>query len=397
MEPDSFRDLTRRVREFIRACSAGGAPAPGSESFEYLALDLFAAQFEVVAPYQRFATRQGLRPPSVTDWRTIPAVPTAAFKDFEFTSLAPDERTAVFHSSGTTSQRPSRHFHDGESLEVYVESLCPWFERHLLPEDVAGLPLRPLALTPPPSAAPHSSLVYMLAEVMADPEPIALPGEHGAAGPAHGRRSPARFATDEALHSPWFGQPAATGGWELRVPALIEVLAACSLAGPPVCLLGTALSFVQLLDAMAAVGRPASLPAGSRVMETGGYKGRARALPKAGLHALISQWLGVPATHIISEYGMSELGSQAYDGVVGRCEPRRYRFPPWARAVVVSPETGEEVADGGTGMLRVYDLANVRSVLAVQTEDLAVRRGDGFELLGRAARAEPRGCSLMAA
>ena len=62
---------------------------------------------------------------------------------------------------------------------------------------------------------------------------------------------------------------------------------------------------------------------------------------------------------------------------------------------IISPETGREVADGETGLLRVYDLANVRSVMAIQTEDLAVRRGDGFELIGRAALAEPRGCSLL--
>lgn len=139
------------------------------------------------------------------------------------------------------------------------------------------------------------------------------------------------------------------------------------------------------------------LPAGSRAMETGGYKGRSRALPRAALHDLIRRCLGVPASHVISEYGMSELSSQAYDGVVGDAGARCFRFPPWARALVVSPETGTEVDDGNPGLLRVCDLANVGSVLAVQTEDLAIRRGDGFELLGRASEAEPRGCSLLPA
>jgi hypothetical protein len=71
-------------------------------------------------------------------------------------------------------------------------------------------------------------------------------------------------------------------------------------------------------------------------------------------------------------------------------------FPPWARVQIISPETGREVAEGETGLIRIFDLANVRSVLAIQTEDLGVRRADGFELLGRVASAEPRGCSLMA-
>jgi hypothetical protein len=93
---------------------------------------------------------------------------------------------------------------------------------------------------------------------------------------------------------------------------------------------------------------------------------------------------------------MSELSSQAYDSP--RLAPdaaRLFRFPPWARVQIISPETGREVADGETGLVRVFDLANVFSVAAIQTEDLAVRRGDGFELIGRAQLAEPRGCSLM--
>src|SRR5206468_11450043 len=137
----------------------------------------------------------------------------------------------------------------------------------------------------------------------------------------------------------------------------------------------------------------------SRAMETGGYKGRSRHLPRAELHSLITQRLGIPASHIVCEYGMSELSSQAYDSEVRnaergvRKEARVFRFPPWARVRIVSPETGREIAEGERGLIQVSDLANVSSVLAIQTEDLGVRRGAGFELLGRAALAEPRGCS----
>jgi hypothetical protein len=74
---------------------------------------------------------------------------------------------------------------------------------------------------------------------------------------------------------------------------------------------------------------------------------------------------------------------------------RHFGFPPWARVQIVSPETGREVAEGGTGLIRIFDLANVFSVLAIQTEDLGIRRGEQFELIGRAALAEARGCSLM--
>ncbi len=97
---------------------------------------------------------------------------------------------------------------------------------------------------------------------------------------------------------------------------------------------------------------------------------------------------------------MSELSSQAYDSIQNskfkiQNSERQFRFPPWVRVQIISPETGHEVADGETGLIRIFDLANVFSVAAIQTEDLGIRYDDGFELIGRAQLAEPRGCSLM--
>jgi hypothetical protein len=109
------------------------------------------------------------------------------------------------------------------------------------------------------------------------------------------------------------------------------------------------------------------------------------------LHRLLRERFGVEETAIVCEYGMSELSSQAYDSVAAP----GFRFPPWARAQVVSPETGRQVAEGETGRVRIFDLANVYSVLAVETGDLGIRCGDAFALLGRAPQVEARGCSLM--
>jgi hypothetical protein len=134
-------------------------------------------------------------------------------------------------------------------------------------------------------------------------------------------------------------------------------------------------------------------------METGGYKGRSRTVAKAELRRLMTKYLSVPDSHIVTEYGMSELSSQAYDGVAGQARPPAaiFRFPPWVRTRIISPETGADAAAGETGLLRVFDPANMYSVMAIQTEDLAASREDGFELLGRAESAGPRGCSLLAA
>jgi hypothetical protein len=158
---------------------------------------------------------------------------------------------------------------------------------------------------------------------------------------------------------------------------------------------GTAFSFVHLCDCLDEHGLRLDFPQGSRVFETGGYKGRSRTVSKSELHSMISQRLGISESHIVTEYGMSEISSQAYDRIVGGREQRIFRFPHWARANVMSIETGEPARDGETGLLRILDLANVGSVCAIQTEDLAVCRGRGFELIGRATDAEARGCSLM--
>jgi len=344
----SFAEYAQRLKTFIESSNADDA------AFNRLALDLFALQFESVEIYRELCRKRGVAPGAVEIWSDIPALPTEAFKEFDVTSLPERERTAVFYSSGTTSENRSRHFHCADSLALYEASLLPWFVACFLPDSIEP---RLMILTPPVEAAPNSSLARMFDTI--------------------------------AQRLPWWavetvGRVRDDGAWEIDA----ERAGAWLRGGErPVALLGTAYSFVHLFDSL---GRT-PLPEGSRVLETGGYKGRSREMPKAALRQLISRRLAIPNARIVSEYGMSELSSQAYerDGV--------FRFPHWARARVISPETGRAVEEGATGLLRVFDLANARSVLAIQTGDLAARRGDGFELLGRAEAMEPRGCSLMLA
>jgi hypothetical protein len=348
------------------------------ENFGSLALELFALQFENNLTYRKICEARKLTPQIVGHWMRIPAVPTSLFKEVELTSLAPEERTAVFHSSGTTEQIPSRHFHNTESLAVYEASLWKWFQFHF------GKTGELIFLTPNPSIAPRSSLVRMFETVQK------------------------MFGLPESVFA---GNCSADGSWAVDFAVMIQRLKIACHAGKPLTLLGTAFSFVHLLDHLAENHLQFQLPEGSRVMETGGYKNRSRTMLKAELHALITKQLGVVPENIICEYGMSELSSQAYAvtsdkwGVMSVVSTIRhsspvahhFRFPPWARVQIISPETGREVAEGETGLIRVFDLANVFSVAAIQTEDLGIRRAGGFELIGRAQLAEPRGCSLMTA
>ncbi|HEY0548464.1 MAG TPA: hypothetical protein VGF13_02615, partial [Verrucomicrobiae bacterium] len=385
----TFADYAALLREFIRS--------PSGMDFEQLALKLFRLQFEHNPIYRRFCLSRRADPFSTRRWKEIPAITVTAFKEGELTSIVSEERTTAFLSSGTTEQRRSRHFHNAESLALYEASLLSWFEQHLL-ADVNDLvaeqllgPLEKLpflALTPSTAAAPHSSLVHMFETV---------------------RRE---FGSPDSLFS---GQVDASGSWALDTDATLFAIRKSMCANRPLVLLGTAFNFVHLLDHFAAHNIHYRLARGSRVLETGGYKGQSREVPKREMHAFITKHLGIAPEYIVTEYGMCELSSQAYDAAVGEVPSpksqvpnplvrppvsvspcaRVFHFPPWCRVQIISPETGREVADGETGLLRIFDLANVRSVMAIQTEDLGVRRGEGFELIGRVTQAEPRGCSLM--
>jgi hypothetical protein len=335
------------------------------EEFDRLALQLFRLQYDHVATYRALCDSQSARPQSIQSWTQIPVVPTSAFKELEFTSIPAGERTTVFCSSGTTQQRPSRHFHHARSLAIYESSLLTWAKQHLPLQDATLI-----FLTPDAAQAPHSSLVHMFHAIS--------------------RHKEVRRAT-------FVGATDSDGTWQIDSDRAIALLKACESTNEPVGVVGTAFNFVHLLDALDAEGLRLSLPLRSWALETGGYKGRSRTMPKSELHALIGGLFGLRLDRIITEYGMCELSSQAYDTSLVQFQnsDRVFRFPPWARAMVISPETGREVDDGDIGLLRACDLANVYSVMAIETQDLARRRGSDFELMGRAELAEARGCSLV--
>ena len=122
-----------------------------NENFDALALELFALQFKNNFAYRKICEARGRTPEAVEHWTQIPAVPTTAFKELELTSLEARERTAVFHSSGTTEQKPSRHFHNAESLAVYEASLWNWFDQNFFANSEYKIQNSNLLfLTPPP-------------------------------------------------------------------------------------------------------------------------------------------------------------------------------------------------------------------------------------------------------
>jgi hypothetical protein len=329
--------------------------------FEALALELFAHQFRHCAPYARFCAARGRTPREVRSWPEIPAVPTGAFKELTLRSFS-GPPLHVFRTSGTSAARRGELHLD--TLEIYEASCRAGFERFVLPElgPAGRITLRVLA--PAPDEAPDSSLSHMFGCVL---------------------RARGDLASGFDVR-----------GGRLRDEGLLAALRAAEAQARAVVLCGTAFAFVHLLDRLAERELRLRLPPGSRAMETGGFKGRSREVAREELHGALEQGLGIPRARIVNQYGMTELASQFYDSTLWRPgEERRKLGPPWARVRLVDPG-GADVPRGEVGRIAVYDLANTGSVLAVQTADLGRAAGDGFEVLGREAGAEARGCSVAA-
>lgn len=344
--------LERRLLDFLERADA--------DHFEALALEVFAYQYAQNAPYHEFCDRRGCAPDRVDDWRQIPAVPTAAFKAADLT-CRPRQPSAYFLTSGTTQGSERRGRHLMASLGLYRATILPNAKAHLFPH-VDRITI--LSLTPPPPLRPHSSLIHMIQVMMT------------------------QWGTAD---SGYFGTAAG-----LDAEGLATALRRAEADRQPVALLGPTATFILFFDYCAARGVTLALPNGSRIMDTGGNKRPDGQQPwyerGAFLHAC-ERYLGIPAGSVLNEYGMTELSSQFY----GDGPTDTMAVPHWVRVRVIDPRTDEETPPGTPGLLRCYDLANLHSVMAIQTDDLGLRSdGDAgrFQLIGRAAGAEPRGCSL---
>ena len=311
-------------------------------NFNSLALRLFLYQLEHNSGYSKFCTAVNKR--EANCWQEIPSLTTDIFKlDPAPTCLKAEETSLTFMTSGTTGEaRGCHHFRD---TKLYDLSILSAWEQLDLPQ-----PSRLFILTPPPQQAPHSSLSHMMETLRQVHCPDAC------------------YLIDNDKLDP---------------APLLEALA----ANQPVSLLGTALAFLNLFEILPT---PILLPAGSWAMETGGYKGSGRTLSKEELYAEFETMLGISSELIWNEYSMTELSSQFYTRGIGQA----HHAPHWMKIQVLDPETDQPVAPGEMGYLVIHDLANIDSVSALRTQDLAIYHDPhSFTLVGRDPSALARGCS----
>ncbi|NNM91864.1 MAG: hypothetical protein HKL92_00835 [Candidatus Eremiobacteraeota bacterium] len=355
--------LDERILATIEAWHHHNRPLSDAE-FDDLALAIFAYQLRYDTAYAAYCAGYGLSLAALpSTWREIPPIPARAYKEAAIAAFPIERADLVFESSGTTLGEPSRHYI--EDRRLYDAALLAGFERAMLGD---GARLRYLLLVPNPAQRPHSSLGYMMGRVAA----LFGDGETG-------------WYLDED---------------RLLVDAFIaDARDACD-RGQPICLAATAFSLLHLVEAFEERGITLQFPGGSRVMETGGFKGRARVVTREELYARASRAFALPIDRIVAEYGMSEICSQYYDrpGSEIRIADASHRIkyaPPWLRTRALD-ERERDCPPGTVGALAHVDLANRSSCLAVLTEDLGALVDGGIVLLGRESGAQLRGCSLDA-
>jgi len=312
-----------------------------TDDFENQAIEIFNFQYQHVEVYRRYVDLLKIDPKTVDSISKIPFLPIQFFKSQKVIASGYTEEI-VFTSSGTTGSETSRHY--VASTELYKKSYLNGFQHFY--GDVEEFCI--LALLPAYLERTGSSLVYMVDGL------IKQSGNEN-------------------------------GGFYLNQhDELIEKLKALDGAGQKCILIGVSFALLELAEKY-----NLNLQ-NTIVMETGGMKGRRKEIIRSELHEILTKAFGLKSIH--SEYGMTELLSQAYskgDGI--------FQCPPWMRILIRETNDPLSIAPIGTsGGINIIDLANVYSCSFIQTQDLGRLHPDGsFEVLGRMDTAPIRGCNLL--
>lgn len=309
------------------------------DQFLSAALEVFTYQYEQVAVYRQFCDALKVRPNRISRLEEIPFLPIELFKTLRIAAAPQEEIT--FTSSSTGGVPSAHHVVD---LDWYHQSFLKGFTNTYGPPETWCI----LALLPAYLERTGSSLVYMVQDLIGrstDPD--------------------SGFYLDD-------------------LAGLAEVLKRRETQGQRTMLLGVSFALLDLAER-----HPMPLKH-TTVMETGGMKGRRRELTRHELHAALQEAFALNSVH--SEYGMTELLSQAYSTGNGL-----FSTPPWMRILVRdSKDPLAYVPPGRTGALNAIDLANINSCAFLATSDIGRSHPNGqVEILGRMDQSDIRGCNLM--
>jgi phenylacetate-coenzyme A ligase PaaK-like adenylate-forming protein len=312
-----------------------------SKQFEKIALKVFRFQYENNLVYRQFCDFLKVNKGQIKSISQIPFLPIQFFKSHEVLS-SNQEIQETFTSSGTTGKITSKHLVTDVSLyeQSYLQAFSQFYG------NIQDYTL--LALLPSYLDRKGSSLIYMVNDLIKK-------SENGDSG--------------FYLHN--YGE-------------LISKLKQLDNSGKNVLLIGVTYALLDLIE------KENFQLQNTIIMETGGMKGKRKEMIREELHQILTNGFGVSAIH--SEYGMTELLSQAYslgDGI--------FECPNWMQVLIRDTEDAVSyIPDGKTGGINIIDLANINSCSFIATQDLGKKYSDGtFEVLGRFDNSDIRGCNLM--
>ncbi|XLS28778.1 acyl transferase [Flavobacteriaceae bacterium M23B6Z8] len=310
--------------------------------FERRAMQTFYHQYEHNNVYQTFCNYLKKTPDQVKSVEDIPFLPIQFFKTHQvITGTNPVSK--IFTSSGTTGSVNSKHY--VTDLAIYENSYRKAFQHFYGPiEDYVIL-----ALLPSYMERKGSSLIYMVADLI------------------------------DRSNKP------ESGFYLNDLEKLTNQLRKLEASGKKTLLIGVTFALLELAEK-----HPQQLK-NTLIMETGGMKGRRREMIREEVHSILRNSFHLSEIH--SEYGMTELLSQAYSSGGGI-----FHCPPWMRITTRDPEDAlSKQPSGKTGGINIIDLANVNSCSFIATQDLGKQYSDGsVEILGRFDHSDIRGCNLMA-
>lgn len=313
------------------------------QTFRQTALALFRFQYEHNPVYRAYCNALGLATETVDAVEKIPFLPITFFKTHNVQCSANSINEVVFESSGTTGQQPSRHL--VADVHVYETSFRQAFAQFYGQVENYCI----LGLLPSYLERSRSSLVYMVADLI--------------------KRS---------------GHPL-SGFYLYEFDKLADTLTQLEAKGQKTILFGVTYALLDFAEQH-------SMPLQhTTIIETGGMKGRQQELLREEVHGLLKKSFSVNSIH--SEYGMTELLSQAYATASGR-----FHTPPWMQVLIREEDDPFSIVrTGRTGGINIVDLANSYSCAFIATEDVGRLNDDkSFDVLGRLDNAEIRGCSLLA-
>lgn len=312
------------------------------EDFEQVAIEVFQYQYENCLPYRKFCNLLNTDPKQVVYSTDIPFLPIEFFKSHKIFDKQQTEAESIFTSSGTTGMERSQHY--VASNKIYEESFLRAFKQFY--GETTDYTI--LALLPSYLERDGSSLIYMVDRLIKD------------------------------SNNP------SSGFYLHNTEDLVKKLLDQEKLGKKTLLIGVSYALLDLIEDF-------DLPALEHtiIMETGGMKGKRKELIKQELHKILAVGFGVPQIH--SEYGMTELLSQAYSSGNGF-----FYTPPWMRVLTRDTEDPLSYVEYVTGGINVIDLANLHSCSFIATQDLGKLHLDGsFEIIGRFDNSDIRGCNLL--